>query len=160
MEFDQWGGRIVGGRLEARPPGGTLSYVGVVTEAQLGTIGKMAFDALKSLSYDKFIINLDGSLEGEFLAGIELDGIARNTGPIGGIAGYVISQLQKLRFEFNINIRGPFRALIATARSFEDPSQIIQPVLPPELQDLPIEVIEEDKDQDETVQPQESETVQ
>lgn len=160
MEFDQNGGRIVGGRLEARAPGGTLSYTGVVTEQQLGAYGMMAFNALKSLRYNKFIINLDGSLEGEFLAGIELDGIARNTGPQRGIAGYVISQLQKLRFEFNIAIRGPFRALIGTARSFEDPSLIIQPVLPPELQDLPIEVIEQDKNESETVKPQESEIVQ
>jgi translocation and assembly module TamB len=160
MEFDQSGGRIVGGRLEARPEGGTLSYIGIVTEQNLGAYGMMAFNALKSLRYDKFIVKLDGSLEGEFLAGIELDGIARNTGPQPGIAGYVISQLQKLRFEFNIAIRGPFRALIGTARSFEDPSLIIQPVLPPELQDLPIEVIDEDKNESETVQPQESEIVQ
>jgi hypothetical protein len=132
----------------------------VVTEQQLGAYGMMAFNALKSLRYNKFIINLDGSLEGEFLAGIELDGIARNTGPQKGIAGYVISQLQKLRFEFNIAIRGPFRALIGTARSFEDPSLIIQPVLPPELQDLPIEVVEQDKNESETVKPQESEIVQ
>ncbi|MBA3676840.1 MAG: YdbH domain-containing protein [Sphingosinicella sp.] len=160
MEFDQNGGRIVGGRLEARAPGGTLSYIGVVTKQSMGAYGMMAFNALKSLRFDKFIIKLDGSLEGEFLAGIELDGIARNTGPQKGIAGYVIGQLQKLRFEFNIAIRGPFRALIGTARSFEDPSLIIQPVLPPELQDLPIEVVEQDKNEDETVKPQESEIVQ
>lgn len=149
MEFDESGGRIVGGRLEARPPGGTLSYVGEVSEEQLGTFGMAAFNALRSLRYDKFIINLDGSLEGEFLAGIELDGIATNTNQ-GGIVGYVINQIAKMRFEFNINIRGPFRALIATARSLSDPSVIIQPVLPPELQGLPIEVIEQDKEQEST----------
>ncbi|HEY0627549.1 MAG TPA: YdbH domain-containing protein [Allosphingosinicella sp.] len=167
MEFDQTGGRIVNGRLEARPGGGTLSYVGVVTEADLGAYGLLAFNALKSLRYDKFIIGLNGSLEGEFLADIELDGIATNTAPQGGIAGYIISQIAKIPFEFNIAIRGPFRALIATARSFEDPSQIIQPVLPPELQDLPVEVIQQDEQQSqqtqpqqESVQPQESETVQ
>ncbi|HWH18117.1 MAG TPA: YdbH domain-containing protein [Allosphingosinicella sp.] len=162
MEFDENGGRIVGGRLEARPGGGTLSYVGTVSEASLGTFGMAAFNALRSLRYDKFIINLDGSLEGEFLASIELDGIATNTAPQGGIAGMVISQIARIPFEFNINIRGPFRALIATARSLKDPSIIIQPVLPPELQDLPIEVIVKDEDREqsrqETVQPQESET--
>lgn len=170
MEFDESGGRIVGGRLEARPPGGTLSYVGEVSDAQLGTYGLVAFNALKSLRYDKFIINLNGSLQGEFLAGIELDGIARNTGPQGGIAGAVISELAKLRFEFNINIRGPIRALIATARSFDDPGDIIQPVLPEELQDLPVEVIREKKEEESdsnvgnegaptSIQPQESEGV-
>lgn len=149
MEFDADGGRIVGGRLEAREPGGTLSYVGEVSEEQLGTFGMAAFNALRSLRYDKFIINLDGSLEGEFLAGIELDGIATNTNQ-GGIVGYVINQIAKMRFEFNINIRGPFRALIATARSLSDPSVIIQPVLPPELQGLPVEVIEQDREQEST----------
>lgn len=158
MEFDQSGGRIIGGRLEARPPGGTISYVGPVSDQALGTIGKAAFDALKSLRYDKFIINLNGSLQGEFLAGIELDGVARNT-QVGGIAGFVLNQLSDLRLEFNISIKGPIRALIATARSFEDPSSVIQPVLPPELQGLPIEVIAQDKDETETVQPQESETM-
>jgi translocation and assembly module TamB len=168
MEFDETGGRIVGGRLEARPPGGTLSYIGIVTEQAMGAYGKMAFDALKSLRYDKFIIKLDGSLQGEFLAGIELDGIARNTAPQKGIAGYVLGQLAKLRFEFNIQIRGPFRALIGTARSFDDPSLIIQPILPAELQGLPIDVIREDKNKQSTtgnavgtttIQPQESEGV-
>ena len=115
----------------------------------MGTFGFAAFQALRSLRYDKFIINLDGSLEGEFLAGIELDGIATNTNQ-KGIVGYVINQLAKLRFEFNINLRGPFRALIATARSLGDPSVIIQDVLPPELQGLPVEVIEQKRETEST----------
>ena len=93
----------------------------------------------------------DGSLDGEFLTRIELDGIATNTEPLGGIAGAIVGQLAKIPFEFNISIRGPFRSLIATARSLEDPSLLIQPVLPEILQDLPAETI---------VQPEESETVQ
>ncbi|MFC7498356.1 YdbH domain-containing protein [Enterovirga sp. GCM10030262] len=151
MIFDESGGRIVGGRLEARPPGGTLSYVGAVSDQDLGAYGKLAFDALKSLRYDRFVIELDGSLDGEFLTQIELDGIATNTEPLGGIAGAIVGQLAKIPFEFNISIRGPFRSLIATARSLEDPSLLIQPVLPEILQDLPAETI---------VQPEESETVQ
>lgn len=146
MEFDESGGRIIGGRLEARAPGGILSYVG---EVKLGTAGMMAFNALRSLRYDKFIINLDGSLEGEFLAGIELDGLAANTNQ-KGIVGHIMNQIAKIRLELNINIRGPFRALIATARSLGDPSVIIQDVLPPELQGLPVEVIAQDKDEEST----------
>jgi hypothetical protein len=141
MEFDERGGRIVGGRLAARPEGGTLSYIGELSDKQLGAYGKLAFDALKSLRYSKLTINLDGDLAGEFLAGIELDGVARDpaltTFEGGGISGMVarraLTQLAKIPFEFNITIRGPFRALIATARSFEDPSNLIQSVLPPEL---------------------------
>ena len=151
MIFDETGGRIVGGRLEARPPGGTLSYIGAVSDQDLGAYGKLAFDALKSLRYDRFVIQLDGELAGEFLTQIELDGIATNTEPLGGIAGAIVGQIAKIPLEFNISIRGPFRSLIATARSLEDPSLLIQPVLPEVLQELPTET---------TVQPEESETVQ
>ena len=150
MIFEQSGGRIVGGRLVARPGGGTLSYIGEVGEEQLGTYGKLAFDALKSLRYSRFEIDLNGSLEGEFLAGIQLDGLAR-TGPgPGGIIGSVLKEVSKIPLEFNIEIRGPFRALIATSRSFEDPSLLIQPVLPEELQNFPTTVT--------TIESKESET--
>jgi hypothetical protein len=111
------------------------------------------------MRYSKLTINLNGALDGEFVAGIELDGIARDpvltTGPSGsGISGMVASralgQLAKIPFEFNITIRGPFRAVMATARSFEDPTNLIQSVLPEMLRDKPALT---------TVQPQESETV-
>jgi hypothetical protein len=159
MEFDERGGRIVGGRLIARAEGGTLSYIGELTDRQLGTYGKLAFDALKSMRYNKLAINLDGDLAGEFVAGIELDGIARDpalttvatgSGISGLVARRALAQLAKIPFEFNITIRGPFRTLIATARSFEDPSNLIQSVLPPELTRKPTTT---------TVQPQESEPV-
>jgi hypothetical protein len=142
MEFDAAGGRIVGGKLIARPEGGTLSYIGELTDKQLGVYGKLAFDALKSLRYSKFSIGLDGSLAGEFVAAIELDGIARDPalGKIdtgGGVRGIVarraLGQLAKIPFEFNITIKGPFRTLLSTARSVEDPSMLIQTALPPEL---------------------------
>jgi hypothetical protein len=142
MEFDTSGGRIVGGKLVARPEGGTLSYIGELTDKQLGVYGKLAFDALKSLRYSKFTIGLDGSLAGEFVAAIELDGIARDPalGKIetgGGIRGVVarraLGQLAKIPFEFNITIKGPFRTLLTTARSLEDPSNLIQSALPAEL---------------------------
>ena len=135
MIFDRSGGRIEGGRLAARAEGGTLSYIGALTDRELGAYGKLAFDALKALRYSKLDIALDGSLDGEFVAGIELDGIAREAANPGGIAGYVIGQLAKIPFEFNINVRGPFRALLATARSLEDPSLLIQDVLPQEIRD-------------------------
>ena len=159
MVFDERGGRIVGGHLVAREAGGTLSYVGELTDKDLGTYGKLAFDALKSMRYSKLTIGLDGALDGEFVAGIELDGIARDpaltTAPTGsGISGLVarraLGQLAKIPFEFNITVRGPFRALLATARSFEDPTNLIQSVLPEKLRgqaDNPL------------VQPKESETV-
>ena len=159
MVFDEAGGRIEGGRLIARQQGGTLSYVGAVTEENLGAYGKLAFDALKSLRYSKLAINLDGSLAGEFVAAIELDGIARNPTmtalPGSGIQGMVarraLGQLAKIPLEFNINVRGPFRALIGTMRSFDDPSLLIQDILEKELLKRPSNTV---------VQPHESEKVQ
>jgi hypothetical protein len=155
MIFDETGGRVVGGRLVARAPGGTLSYIGELTDKQLGVYGKLAFDALKALRYSKLEVTLDGSLAGEFVAGIELDGIARDpmltTPPrLGGIkgmiAGRALRQLARVPFEFNITVKGPFRALIATARSLHDPSILLQTTLP--------ELIR--KEEPAPVQPQES----
>jgi hypothetical protein len=63
MQFDQSGGRIVDGRLSARtPPGGTLSYIGELSDRDLGAYGILAFNALKSLRYSKFDLTLNGSL--------------------------------------------------------------------------------------------------
>ncbi len=148
MEFDITGGRVIGGRLAAREEGGTLSYVGELSEQQLGIYGNMAFEALRSLRYSRLTIALDGSLAGEFFTRIQLDGIARDpslTGiTAGGLRGLLarraLSQLAALPFRFNIQVRGPFRAIIGTTRSLEDPSLLIQPVLPQELQNLPTTV--------------------
>lgn len=160
MVFDERGGRIVGGHLVARPEGGTLSYIGELTDKELGAYGKLAFDALKSMRYDRLIIDLNGSLEGEFIAGIKLDGIARDpslvAGPPGGglrgmVARRALNQVARIPFKFNITVKGPFRTLIATTRSLEDPTNLIQSVLPDLLRNQPTTT---------TVQPQESETKQ
>ncbi|HEY0149687.1 MAG TPA: YdbH domain-containing protein [Allosphingosinicella sp.] len=168
MVFDERGGRIVGGSLVARDPGGTLSYIGELTDKQLGVYGKLAFDALKSLRYSKLTIGLDGALEGEFVAAIELDGIARDTAgttaPSGGISGLVVNramtQLAKIPFEFNISVRGPFRSLLATMRSLEDPTNLIQSVLPEHLRPRdPLAPAPSTQPEAKPVQPQESETM-
>jgi hypothetical protein len=158
MFFDERGGRIEKGHLVARPEGGTLSYVGELTDRELGVYGKLAFDALKSLRYSKLVVDLNGSLEGEFLAGIQLDGIARDVKaapkPKGGVSAMVVGralgQLAKIPFKFNIQVKGPFRSLIGTARSFNDPTNLIQSVLPEMLRG---------KSTTTTVQPNESEPV-
>ena len=149
MVFDEHGGRIVNGYLAARPAGGTVSYIGELSEAQLGSYGKLAFDALKALRYSKLAITLNGDLAGEFVAGVELDGIAREAPNPGGAAGYALGQLAKIPFKFHIVARGPFRAIIGTMRSLKDPSGLIQQVMPTQLKDRPTRV-----------QAKESETVQ
>lgn len=138
MQFTARGGRIVNGQLIARPGGGTLSYVGELSDRDLGAYGVLAFDALKSMRYSRLEITLDGALDGEFLTRITMDGLARNPGgtrePAGGIQGMVVGrvlhQLARIPFHFNIRIQGPFRSLVATARSFSDPSDLIRASLP------------------------------
>jgi hypothetical protein len=160
MQFDQSGGRVVGGRLVARPGGGTLSYVGELTQQDLGVYGALAFDALKSLRYSRLEISLDGALAGEFLTRIDMDGIARDLEgtrqPSGGIAGMVVgrvlNQASRIPFHFNIRVQGPFRALVATARSFEDPGDLIRAALP--------RLLEAEPAPEPTIQPEESEPVQ
>ncbi|MFW2829333.1 intermembrane phospholipid transport protein YdbH family protein [Sphingomonas sp. ID0503] len=127
MVFDKTGGRIEGGRLTARGEGGTLAYVGEVSNAQLGTFGKMAFDALKSIRYRNLAIELGGPLDGEIVSKVVFNGI--NQEPLGGVKGFGKS-LIGLPFKFNITIRAPFRGLVNTATTFADPTSLIRGNLP------------------------------
>ena len=135
MIFDEDGGRIVGGRLDARDPGGTLSYVGVINRADMGMMAKIAFDALKELRYRSMIVRLDGDLAGEFTSRLSIEqlGLGGESGP----AKILRNAFRKVPFRFNITIRGPFRALIQTAKSYRDPRQQIDTVLPRPLEDVP-----------------------
>ena len=132
MIFDDAGGRIVGGRLDSRAPGGRLAYNGVVNRANLGTAGNLAFNALRDLRYRSMIIRLDGDLAGEFGTRLTIDGV--------GLAGSNGTQRLISRFvgriplKFNVSITGPFRALIATAKSMRDPRALIQTTY-----DIPLE---------------------
>lgn len=127
MIFDKTGGRITGGRLVARKAGGTLAYVGEVSNAQLGTFGKMAFDALKSIRYQNLAIELNGPLDGEIVSNVIFTGV--NQEPLGGVSGYS-KKLIGLPFRFNIKIRAPFRGLVNTARTFADPSGLVRGSVP------------------------------
>jgi hypothetical protein len=130
MIFDQAGGRIEGGYLKARPGGGDLAYVGELTSAQLGTMGKLAFDALKKIRYQSLAITLDGRLDGEIVSGVKFDGVRQATGEKSMVARMIAN----LPFRFNITIRAPFRGLMGSARAFVDPSVLLQngvPVAPP-----------------------------
>lgn len=153
MIFDENGGRIVGGRLDSRPPGGRLSYVGVVNKANLGFAGNLAFEALRDLRFQSMIIRLDGDLAGEFATRLTIDGVA-----LGGTTRtqrLIRRVTSKLPIRFNVAITGPFRALIATAKSFRDPRAIASQALPFPLEDVPgitteVRRIEEDQTQTQT----------
>ena len=146
MVFDASGGRIVGGILVARQAGmpplvidhveglnvpcdpsrksGTLSYVGQVSNENLGRFGKMAFDALKDLQYKCLTILMDGAIDGEVVTQVAFNGV--NRGELSSMPKLVSRKFIGLPFIFNIRIQAPFRGLINTARSFVDPSLLIR----------------------------------
>jgi len=123
--FDDKGGRIENGFLAVRPGGGTLSYVGDVTNADLGRVAQIAFDALKSMRYDRLTIDLNGSLDGEIVSQVRFDGT--NSDPVatarrGGLVGRLLAPVTRLPFRFRITITAPFRSLVNSAQTFVDPS--------------------------------------
>jgi hypothetical protein len=151
MIFDDAGGRIVGGRLDSRPGGGTLAYNGVVNKADMGLVSKLAFEALRDLRFKSMIIRLDGYLDGEFATRLTVEGVGLGNTSTQNI----IRSIARIPFKFNVSIKGPFRALIATAKSFRDPSDVISGALPRPLKDVPgivteVRRIEEDSTQTQT----------
>jgi hypothetical protein len=134
MIFDENGGRIVGGRLDSRPPGGSLSYEGEINKANLGLMGGIAFDALRDLRFKSMIIRLDGDLAGEFTTRLTIEGVALGQTKT---AKLIRGLLKRLPIKLNVSIKGPFRALIATAKSFRDPRSVINDVLPVPLDQVP-----------------------
>jgi hypothetical protein len=153
MIFDESGGRIVGGRLDSRPGGGELAYNGVVNKADLGTMGNIAFNALRDLRFKSMIIRLDGDLAGEFTSRLAIDGLG--IGQTNQTQKIIRNLLAKIPLKLNVTISGPFRALIATAKSVSDPRQVIKDVLPRPLEDVPgitteVRRVEENKQQSQT----------
>jgi hypothetical protein len=127
MIFDDEGGRIVGGRLESRPPGGQFRYTG--TKPDAGMMASVAFDLLSDIRYRNMIIRLDGDLAGEFATRFTIEQVT--LGQEGGfVAGLVRGAFSDVPLRVNLNISGPFRALIQMARGFNDPTVVIEPVMP------------------------------
>ena len=152
MIFDESGGRIVGGRLDSRAAGGSLAYNGVVNKADLGTMGNIAFNALRDLRFKSMIIRLDGDLAGEFTSRLTIEGVGLGQTSTQRI---IRSLLAKVPLRMNVTISGPFRALIATAKSFNDPRNVIKDVLPRPLDDIPgitteVRRVEENQQQNQT----------
>ena len=135
MIFDESGGRIVGGRLESRPGGGTLAYEGAINRANLGFFGGLAFDALRSLRFNNMVVRLDGDLAGEFSTLLTIDQVA--IGQSNSIQRLLRSAVRRVPFKFNVTIKGPFRSLIATAKSLQDPRNVIRDVLPVPIDQIP-----------------------
>ncbi|WP_425228145.1 intermembrane phospholipid transport protein YdbH family protein [Sphingomonas sp.] len=122
MVFDASGGRIENGRLTVRPGGGTLAYVGPVSQKNLGFWGNFAFQALRSVRYRALGIAMNGPLAGEMITDVRFAGVTQGT---GAQSNFLIRRLQRLPIVFNIRIRAPFRGLLDATASFYDPTNLI-----------------------------------
>jgi hypothetical protein len=158
MVFDDAGGRIENGHLVVRDGGGSLAYVGAVSQEDLGFWGNMAFEALKSLEYENLDITMNGPLAGEMVTEVHFAGVSQGE---GAKSNFLIRRLAKLPFVFNIRIRAPFRGLIDSARSFYDPSRLVERNLPAliEQQKAAEKAAQTTPKPDTAIQPTESETV-
>ncbi len=132
IAFDQSGGRIEGGHLVVRDGGGSIAYVGELTEKDLGTWGNIAFQALKSLRYKSLDIVMNGPLAGEMVTEVRFAGVSQGE---GAKSNFLVRRLQKLPFVFNVRIKAPFRGLLDSVASFYDPSRLIERNLPTLLEE-------------------------
>ncbi|WP_240310919.1 YdbH domain-containing protein [Altererythrobacter sp. ZODW24] len=122
--FDENGGRIEGGTLVSRTPGGNISYVGELTYEDMNPFANFAFDALRSLDFKEMRIAMDGSLTGDLVTRVRFDGVKQGE---GAKRNFVTRRLAKLPLRFNINIRAPFYKLITSIKAMYDPAFIRDP---------------------------------
>ncbi len=125
--FDQNGGRVINGGLVVRDGGGTLAYVGELTNRDLGYFANLAFGALRSIRYDALVVRLNGNIDGEMLTEVSFTGLGQ--GP-GATNNFLTRQIARLPFAFDIRINAPFRQLLTSARSLYDPTILIDQNLP------------------------------
>lgn len=124
LVFDQNGGRIVGGKLQSRPPGGNVSYVGELTYKDLSTMANFAFDTLRSLNYRTMSIGMEGALEGEILTRLSFSGVTQGE---GASKNFLTRRIAKLPIQFNVNLRAPFFQLVTSFKSLYDPAFVRDP---------------------------------
>ena len=153
VEFSGLGGRIVGGRIDSREGGGTLAYVGELSNRNLGVIANFAFGALRSLKYDDLTIILNGDLDGEMVTDIRFGGVGQGE---GASRNFLTTAVARIPLVFNVKITAPFRQLLTSAKGFYDPSLLIEQNLPA-LMRAQEEAEAAEKARSTTVQPPESE---
>ncbi len=124
MVFDENGGRIDGGVLSSRPPGGNVSYVGELTYKDLSAMGNFAFDALRSIDYKQMRIGMDGDLAGELVTTLRFDGVTQGQ---GAKRNFITKQIGKLPIRFNVTVRGPFYQLISNFKSLYSAEYVRSP---------------------------------
>jgi hypothetical protein len=151
MVFDESGGRIVGGVLTSRAPGGELKYSGTKPK---GMAAGLAVDLLSDIRFRSMVIRLDGDLAGEFATKLTVDQVSLGPGH-GFLAGLVHRAFSRLPLKLNVNINGPFRALIQMAKAFKDPTQVIAPVMPFPIDSpaLKVDVLSSTKNEEQSTAP-------
>jgi hypothetical protein len=117
----------------------------------------VAFDLLSDLRFNSMVIRLDGDLAGEFATRFTISEITLGTEG-GFVASLVRGAFRNVPLRVNLNINGPFRALIQMARGFKDPTTVIEPVMPFPL-DAPgivteVRNLRKEEDQTQTSPPQ------
>jgi hypothetical protein len=124
LVFDQNGGRIDGGRLRSRAPGGSVSYVGALTYKDLSAAANFAFDALRSLDYREMTIAMDGAIAGELVTRVRFNGVTQGA---GAKRNFLTNRIGRLPIQFNVNLRAPFFQLITSLKSLYDPAYVRDP---------------------------------
>ena len=124
LVFDQDGGRISGGMLRSRPPGGNVSYVGALTYKDLSPMANFAFETLKSLDYREMNVGMDGALEGEIVTRVKFFGVRQGTGAKRNI---LTDRIGKLPIQFDVNLRAPFLQIASSFKSLYDPAYVRDP---------------------------------
>ena len=123
--FDAMGnGRLEGGMLSARPPGGHVSYVGQLTYEDLSLVGNYAFQALRDLNYRTMEVALDGPLTGELVTRVRLDGVSQGA---TAQTNFITRRIAQLPIRVVVNLRAPFYQMITSMRSLYDPASLRDP---------------------------------
>lgn len=122
--FDRNGnGRIENGMLISRG-GGNVSYVGSLTYEDMGAVANFAFDALRSLDYERMTVGMNGNLTGEIVTQVRFDGVSQGA---GAKQNFITRRIARLPFRFIVNISAPFYQLISSIRSMYDPAAVRDP---------------------------------
>ena len=122
--FDENGGRLEGGLLTSRAPGGNFSYVGELTYKDLSAMANFAFAALRSVDYKIMRVAVDGPLTGEIVTRVRFEGVSQGAGTK---QNFLTRQIAKLPVRFNVNIRAPFYNLITSVKAMYDPAFVRDP---------------------------------
>lgn len=124
LVFDQNGGRVVGGELISRAPGGSVSYVGELSYRDLTPMANYAFRALRSMKFAEMRVGLDGDLAGEVVTRVSMRGLSQGA---SASRNFLTRQIANIPLQFNVNIRAPFYQLLGSMMSLYDTHYVGDP---------------------------------